>query len=219
VTHFIDRATLSRAFGARPYGEVDRMSPPRNHDHDYDLDLDLIRQVLARKRPAIDRFVERMRCVPRFVIVLNRSLGLGLGEADLEDLVQASLTVVWRKLEQFEGRARLETWVHRIVRWELMNEIRRRRREPHAAEEPAVEPSVTTNSTYDPLDYECLMNALNELPMDESEVIRLRHFEQLPFAAVARRLSIPIETAKTRYYRGLRNLARSLGPRFDEERP
>lgn len=181
-------------------------------------DLVLVERVLAGERDAVDRFVERMRCVPRFVVVLNRSLGLGLHEADLDDLVQSALTIVWRKLGRFEGRARLETWVYRIVRWELMNDVRRRRREPEPGGDELVEPPAPTAPAHDRLDYDCLMEALEGLAPDDADAVRLRHFEHLTFAAIARRRRIPVETAKSRYYRALRNLEQVLAPRFGEER-
>ena len=41
-------------------------------------------------------------------------------------------------------------------------------------------------------------------------MIRLKHFQELTFEEISSRLSIPANTAKTKYYRGLEKLRETL---------
>jgi len=181
-------------------------------------DLELVARVLAGDPAAIDTFVEEMKCIPRFLSVLATSHRRTLTDHDREDLTQQAIAVVWRKLDRYEGRAELKTWVYRIVRFEVLNEVRRKQRSPFLLSEESRE-DVAPEDDSEPLDYDELHRALDELDPSESEPIRLKHFECLKFTEVAERLGIPPETAKTRYYRGMRRLGQKLGPRLGEEDP
>ena len=54
-------------------------------------------------------------------------------------------------------------------------------------------------------------SAIDELPPDEREVIRLQHLEELTQTEVAERLGIPLGTVKSRSHRAHRHLAARLG--------
>ncbi|EXJ12537.1 MULTISPECIES: sigma-70 family RNA polymerase sigma factor [Nitrincola] len=45
-----------------------------------------------------------------------------------EDLVQETLITAWEKLHDFRGESRFETWVFGILRYKLLDEIRRKTR-------------------------------------------------------------------------------------------
>ncbi|MEM8711479.1 MAG: sigma-70 family RNA polymerase sigma factor [Planctomycetota bacterium] len=54
--------------------------------------------------------------------------------------------------------------------------------------------------------YQTLGEAIGTLPQEQAEALYLRYFEDLPPAAMARRLGIPVETVKSRLARGLKAL-------------
>lgn len=54
--------------------------------------------------------------------------------------------------------------------------------------------------------HELLATAMDKLPDEERAVVALKHFDGLTFELIAARLSIPVGTSKSRYYRGLRLL-------------
>ena len=58
-----------------------------------------------------------------------------------------------------------------------------------------------------------MQRVLGDLGPPAEEVIRLRHFSDLTFAAIARRLGLSPNTAKSHYYRGLVRLRGRLGAR------
>ena len=53
--------------------------------------------------------------------------------------------------------------------------------------------------------------AVDELPDDEREVVRLQHFEGLTHVEIAERLELPLGTVKSRSYRAHKRLAGGLG--------
>ena len=93
-------------------------------------DLELVRAVRRGDAAALQRFIERMDCVPRILSVLNARSGRRLKDHDLRDVVQDTLMAVWRKLDRFEGRASLDTWAYRFCVQEMLAAVRRRRRQP-----------------------------------------------------------------------------------------
>ena len=60
--------------------------------------------------------------------------------------------------------------------------------------------------------------AIDELPPDEREVVRLQHLEQLSHAEVAEHLDVPLGTVKSRSHRAHRRLAARLG-HLQDRRP
>ena len=175
-------------------------------------DLELVRGVLRRDRSSLDEFAQRMECVPRLLAARNAQLGNPIRYQDLPDLVQEVLLVVWRKLEQYEGRAGLETWIFRIGSFELMNVLRRHRtttsfgsdetpREP--VEPPAAAPDAWVQ-------YADLHDGLLRLSADGRQVVRLKHYDGLTFAAIGARLGISTSMAKVHYYDAIRRLRELL---------
>lgn len=153
-----------------------------------------------------------MSCVRRFVQFRNRRLGGALSADEVEDTVQESLFAVWRKLERFEGRASLETWVYRFVHLEVATRLRRKHRRPLLLEEvEAPDPEVPAPVVRS-LEYERLYRSLEVLGPPGADVIRLKHLEALTFEEIGERLGISINTAKTQYYRGLRTLRDLYAP-------
>ncbi len=181
-------------------------------------DLELARGVLGKQEAAIERFAERSKCIPRILATQNARLGRPLNEHDIADLAQDTLIVVWCKLDEFEGRAALESWVYRICYLELMNAIRKKKRLPHLVEELPELASAAHRERPAPHECEDIYRGFEILEAQEVNVIRLKHFDELTFDEVAARLEISANTAKTRYYRGLSKLHDFLRNRNEDGR-
>lgn len=182
----------------------------RSHD-DHLSDLELVRDLRRGEPEAIAGFVRRMRCVPLSLAAQNARLGRPLNEHDIEDVSQEVLVLIWNKLGTYAGLSTLETWVYRFTSFELMNAVRRKRTRKRVVElehEPAVTTPDDARRRF--LEYEHLHRALGRLESIEADVIRLKHFEDLTFEEIATRMSMPANTAKTKYYRGLIKLQETL---------
>lgn len=199
--------------------DADGGVPTREHR----ADLELVHAILAKRRDRMVEFVDRLDCVPRIIAARNRSLGRPLDASELEDVAQDTLSVLWRKLPEFQGRSSLETWIYQIAVFEHLNAVRRRSRrwrEQHPSEplESLVdgERSARGPAAEDLDDYADLYAALEQLAPDECRIVRAKHFDDRSFAAIARDIGIAEGTAKTRYYRGVRRLQALLSHRRAE---
>jgi len=165
-------------------------------------DLDLVRRALQRDRHGLQELAGRLRCVPRLLAVRNARLGGALRPEELADLSQDVLLIVWGKLKEYRGLSALDGWLYRICRYEYMNALRRLRGRAESLDELSLDPSQESN----PWEFEDVHRGLERIGDKESEVIRLKHFEELTFEEIGARLGVSSNTAKARYYRGLRAL-------------
>jgi len=187
-------------------------SPPRSES-----DARLVRAALQGRSGAAALLIERLCCVPAMVRSKHARLGMPLDVHAVDDVVQNAMAAIWSKLESFEGRSSLETWIWGFCVNELYKGIHRQRRERGRTvdwvEEPAHEDPEPAAS------YSQLHEGLHRLGGSCERVIRLKHFEDLTFEQIAQRLSISANTAKTHYYRGLQRLKPWVAPLWGREAP
>jgi RNA polymerase sigma-70 factor (ECF subfamily) len=145
-----------------------------------------------------------MGCVARILAVRNRHLGSPLRKEELEDLVQETLISIWARLASYRGQASLETWSYRFCELSLSNFLRvQRRKRPQVPLQLADSIALQKQQG---LDVERLSRAVEQVGFPASEIVRLRHFEDLSFAEIAERMDLPVSTAKAHYYRALERL-------------
>ncbi len=186
--------------------DPDSSSPSGSHA----ADQALIERVLQRDPPALESLIRRLSCVPRMLALKNRQHGRPLDDHDLEDLSQQTIQVIWKKLPSFQGRARLETWVFRVCYLEFLTALRARHRGLRLlGDETATLAGDVAQERQ--ADHEGLLLALEELPASEEVVVRCKHLEGRTFEEIGEILGVSVNTAKTRYYRGILKLRRRLG--------
>lgn len=188
-------------------------APPRGG-----VDLELVRAARRGDSRAIEALSDRFRCVPRFVASRNKRLRSPLADDELRDLVQDILVTVWHKLDTFSGLSTFESWVYPFCVHKLQNALSRRGRRAeivafHPPEDLEVHPDVAAPPS---VDAERLASGLERLGPPKADVIRMRHFDGLGFETIALRLDVPVETAKTWYYRGIKSLRDALGAKLRE---
>lgn len=170
-------------------------------------DLALVRGALQREAKAVEALAIRLGCVPRIVACLNQKVGRPLADHDLADVAQDIVGRVLERLSDYEGRAAFEGWVFRFCSYELMNAIRRRRRQPPAAGEFDEPPDVAHALAWRQRQQrEELEDALARIGGAEAEAVRLRHFDGLNNTEIAARQRTTIGAVKARYQRGMTRL-------------
>ena len=154
-----------------------------------------------------------MTCVPRLLRARNRRAGTPFTPEELEDLSQEALGALWRKLGRYDGSASLETWAFRFCELEFLHGLRAKGRGRLVLEETLEGTPLEPRSAggVEPADHEHLFRSLEALDSEVAVVVRLKHYEDLTFEVIGERLGCSANTAKTRYYRGLRKLKQALG--------
>lgn len=169
-------------------------------------DADLARAVQLGDEAARAEFVERLRCVPRFLANLNLQYGSLLQEEDLADLVQQTLLVVLAKLPTFRGPGSLRAWAYGIAHREYLHARRSRLR--HASRQRPLGEDLDPPQPAEEVaadEYHAVW-ALDQLDPDERVFLSLRLFDSLEYAEIGRRFDMPENTAKTRFHRALQRL-------------
>ncbi len=177
-------------------------------------DLDLVARARAGDSVAIDVLLVRMRFVRQVVLYKNSRLGGPLENNELEDVIQDALTAVWKKLGHYRGSGPLEAWLYRFSYYQICTRLRASQRMPVLLADvcgDTIEPEVRVPD--DPTRFAYLYDALEQLDETTAEVIRLKSMESMTFDSISTRTGLPTNTAKTRYYRGLRRLRELVGKR------
>lgn len=192
----------------------DRHTPERvpapSRDSNPEVDLHLIGRAREGDTGAIELLAHRLKVVARILTALNRRAGNPLRAHDLEDAAQDVALVVWRKLDGFRGVGSLESWLFRFCQLEFRSKLDRARRD-RSQQASESETPLAEETASSPLDNEYVEDCLDELGDPESMIIRLKHFEGISFTEIGTRVGISPNTAKSRYYRGIRWLRRRLG--------
>jgi len=139
----------------------------------------------------------------QFEFVWRSLRRLGVASADISDAVQEVFLVVHRRLSEFEGRARITTWLYRIC---LHVASDRRRRAHVRHEEPsdlaALDSMDTAINSEEQLvqdeEFRLLEGALALLSLEQRAVFTLFELEQMPSEDIAIALEIPLGTVYSR---------------------
>lgn len=130
-----------------------------------------------------------------------------------DEVVQESFVKAWRAASDFEATRDLAPWLVTITRRTAIDVVRREkaaRREPlgddHAASLGQLDPDLEHSD-----DVWAVRHAVDQLPDEERDVVRLQHLDGCSHDEVAERLGIPVGTVKSRSFRAHRRLASALG--------
>jgi len=170
---------------------------------------DLIRQIRAGKRPAMDQLLKRW--YPKIVNYAWRFTG---DRGAAEDIGQQAFVQVFRKLHQLKDPARFHIWLYRIADNQCKDYLRRRKKYESIDQEVIQEkPSLRQNAqqTLEKQEQiQWLKKALLKLPEEQRIVIVMKEYQGLKFREIAAILELPVNTVKSRMYKGLKALKKSL---------
>jgi RNA polymerase sigma factor (sigma-70 family) len=129
--------------------------------------------------------------------------------ATAADVVQGTFVKAWRAADTFNPERELGPWLYTIARRQAIDTLRRERRiEPAESDVvDVVELPPSLESTWEAWEVRL---AVDRLPDDEREVVRLAWFLGLSHPEIAEQLDVPIGTVKSRSHRAHRRLASLL---------
>ncbi len=177
--------------------------------------------LLAGDPAAFTRFVREHQ--DRVFRIALRWLG---SVEEARDLTQDVFLTVSRKLSQFQGDARLSTWVYRVAVNHAKNRLRylsRRRARAHDSwEERHTQPLDERLPAQIPGPHEVflgrelaarLKGALASLAPIHRDVVMWRDLDGLSYEAIGERLGLPPGTVKSRLHRARAHLKAALAAR------
>ena len=142
--------------------------------------------------------------------VANRLLG---DRSLAEEATQQTFAQAWRSAAQFDASREFGPWLATIARRVAIDVHRREARRAHDSLDETGRAPLTTPAPDAEQIYEVwqVRDAIDQLPADDRELVRLQHLDGLTHGEIAERLGIPLGTVKSRTFRVHRTLAARLG--------
>jgi RNA polymerase sigma-70 factor (ECF subfamily) len=195
-------------------------TPPARTEEDAE-DVRLMELVSAGNADAFAQLVERHQ---RLVIgTVSRMLG---NNSDAEDIGQQVFVRVWKSAKRYVPRAKFTTWLLKITRNLVFNELRRRSRHAQVAlqtesddeerpikDERAIAPDASLLE--DELQ-KAIDAAIKNLPETQRLAVILRRYEELSYEEIAETLDQSVSAVKSLLFRARTELRTSLSRYLSE---
>lgn len=172
-----------------------------------DPDEELVRRVGQGDPAAIQAMVARK--LPRMLALAHRMLG---DAVEAEDVAQDAMLRAWRQAPRWTpGKAKFDTWLHRVALNLCYDRLRRRREIPtdtppeRRDEGPAPDRGLMAADVGARVDA-----ALARLPDRQREAIVLCHYQELTNIEAAALMKISVEALESLLSRGRRALRQAL---------
>lgn len=172
-----------------------------------DPDEELVRRVGQGDPAAIQAMVARK--LPRMLALAHRMLG---DAVEAEDVAQDAMLRAWRQAPRWTpGKAKFDTWLHRVALNLCYDRLRRRREIPtdtppeRRDEGPAPDRGLMAADVGARVDA-----ALARLPDRQREAIVLCHYQELTNIEAAALMKISVEALESLLSRGRRALRLAL---------
>lgn len=164
---------------------------------------------LARRFPSGDEDVVRAVYARYGGAVHTIAMSMLRDPMEAADVVQATFLNAWRAAARFTPDRELGPWLYAIARRQAIDAYRRNRRIELAthADLDVVELPPSMEQLWEAWE---VRRAVDQLPADEREVVRMAWFDGLSHPEVAERLGVPVGTVKSRSHRAHRRLAALL---------
>jgi RNA polymerase sigma-70 factor (ECF subfamily) len=192
---------------------ADPKAPARSEDDAEDVRL--MRLVSGGDTAAFEQLVERHQALVAGTVA--RMLG---SNSDVEDIAQQVFIRVWKSAGRYVARAKFTTWLLKITRNLVFNEMRRAKRHPHLpvqidpeAEEIPLKDEVTAAPDATLLQNElqrAIEAAITLLPDTQRMALVLRRYEELSYEEIADVLDLSVPAVKSLLFRARTELRERL---------
>ena len=174
-----------------------------------------MRLVAAGDTSAFEQLIERHQALVAGTVA--RMLG---SNADVEDIAQQVFIRVWKSAGRYVARAKFTTWLLKITRNLVFNEMRRVKRHPHlpAQIEPEGDEIPLKDEQMTSPDATLLQNELQKaietaislLPDTQRMALVLRRYEELSYEEIADVLELSVPAVKSLLFRARTELRERL---------
>jgi RNA polymerase sigma-70 factor (ECF subfamily) len=157
--------------------------------------------VEAAFREAYGKYAKRL---------FNTALRIVGRTEDAEDVLQESFLEAFRNLQNFEGRASLGSWLHRIVVNRSVNLLRSRKLILTDTEQEIPEEDHDEDDNDIVLQVEKIKLAVKQLPIGYRTVLTLHLFEGYDYEEIAQILGIAPVSVRSQYHRARNTLIKII---------
>src|SRR5467141_286808 len=187
---------------------------PGRSEEDAD-DVRLMQLVGGGDTRAFEKLVERHQTLVAGTVA--RMLG---SNSDVEDIAQQVFIRVWKSARRYVPRAKFTTWLLKITRNLVFNELRRTKRHAHVplqsepgAEDPPLKDELTLGPDVSLLETELqqtIEEAILQLPETQRMALVLRRYEQLSYEQIGEVLDLSVPAVKSVLFRARSELRTRL---------
>lgn len=175
-------------------------------------DLELVKLALKEDQGAFSALLAKYRTslltyVMKFVNVAE----------DAEDICQKSFVKAFMNISRYDHRYAFSTWLYNIAQNEAIDHLRRNRNSISAVSISGENEAMNLAANSTPEDEFIIEQAVSQLkycigrlPEDYSAVAELRFIKDFAYEDIARELSIPLGTVKTRINRARKMLVEAV---------
>jgi len=192
---------------------ADPEAPARSGDDAEDVRL--MRLIAGGDTTAFEQLIERHQTLVAGTVA--RMLG---SNSDVEDIAQQVFISVWKSAGRYVARAKFTTWLLKITRNLVFNEMRRAKRHPHlpvqiepeAEEMPLKDEAMATpdaNLLQAELQAE-IEKAIMLLPDTQRMALVLRRYEEFSYEEIADVLDLSVPAVKSLLFRARTELRERL---------
>src|SRR5437660_5622652 len=169
-------------------------------------DVRLMQLVGRGDTSALEELIERHQSLVAGTVA--RMLG---SNSDVEDIAQQVFIRVWKSARRYVPRAKFTTWLLKITRNLVFNEMRRTKRRAHVplqpeagAEDPPLKDDLNLAPDVSLLETELqqtIEEAILQLPETQRMALVLRRYEQLSYEQIGEVLDLSVPAVKSVLFR------------------
>lgn len=198
-------------------------APPADEAEDSAAqDLSLMARIKAGDMAALETLIEAHQ--HRVIGTVAKMLG---DEMDAEDIAQQVFVRVWKSAPRYEPTAKFTTWLFKITRNLVFNEVRRRKRHPASSLDESLELGDRPMQTIDRsakapdntlLEAEmqsAIQCAIDALPEAQRMAVILRRYNDAPYEEIAEVLELTVPAVKSLLFRARTDLRKKLRQYLD----
>jgi RNA polymerase sigma-70 factor (ECF subfamily) len=178
-------------------------------------DVRLMRLVSRGDTSAFEKLIERHQALVAGTVARMLS-----SNSDVEDIAQQVFIRVWKSARRYVPRAKFTTWLLKITRNLVFNELRRTKRHAHVplqsepgAEDPPLKDETNLAPDTSLLESELqrtIEEAILQLPETQRLALVLRRYEQMSYEQIAEVLDLSVPAVKSVLFRARSELRSRL---------
>ena len=178
-------------------------------------DVEWMRLAAAGDMEAFERLVESHQM--RIIGTVAKMLG---DDTDAEDIAQQVFLRVWKSAPRYQPTAKFTTWLFKITRNLVFNELRRRKRHPvkplekeqeeHHFQAVDLRTPAPDATMLDEEMQRAIQAAIDSLPEAQRMAIVLRRYEEMPYDEIGEVLGLSVPAVKSVLFRARADLREKL---------